>query len=93
MKHAKVTLRAVLVTPVLVLAAGIVTAQEVGQVISTTPVMQQVGVPRQVCTTEQVAVQAPKSGTGALIGAIAGGAIGNARSLRASHDAPRVPGR
>lgn len=53
-------------------------AQEVGRVISSTPVMQQVGVPRQVCTQEQVAIQQPKSGAGALVGAIAGGAIGNA---------------
>jgi len=52
-------------------------AQEVGRVISSTPVVQQVGVPRQVCTTDQVAVQQPKSGAGALLGAIAGGAVGN----------------
>jgi len=52
-------------------------AQEMGRVISATPVMQQVGVPRQVCGTETVAVQPPKSGAGAAIGAIAGGAIGN----------------
>ena len=52
-------------------------AQEVGRVLSSTPLIQQVSVPRQVCSTEQVAVQQPKSGAGALIGAIAGGAIGN----------------
>lgn len=53
-------------------------AQEVGRVISSTPIIQQVGQPRNVCTTEQVAVQQPKSGAGALMGAIAGGAVGNA---------------
>ena len=53
-------------------------AQEVGRVLSSTPIIQQVGVPRQVCTTEQVAVAQPKSGAGAALGAIAGGAIGNA---------------
>lgn len=53
-------------------------AQEVGRVISATPIIQQVNSPRQVCTTEPVAVQQPKSGAGALMGAIAGGAIGNA---------------
>lgn len=53
-------------------------AQEVGRVISSTPIIQQVGVLRQVCTTEQVAVQQPKSGAGAVMGAIAGGAMGNA---------------
>ena len=35
-------------------------AQEVGKVISSTPVIQQVAVPRQVCTTEQVVVQGHK---------------------------------
>jgi uncharacterized protein YcfJ len=60
------------------LACGVGFAQEVGRVISSTPVIQQVGQPRTVCATEQVAVQPPKSGAGALMGAIAGGAIGNA---------------
>lgn len=53
-------------------------AQEVGRVLSATPIIQQVGVPRQVCNNEQVAVTQPKSGAGAVMGAIAGGAIGNA---------------
>ncbi len=53
-------------------------AQEVGRVISSTAVIQQVGVPRRVCSSEQVAVPQPKSGAGALMGAIAGGAMGNA---------------
>ena len=53
-------------------------AQEVGRVLSSTAVIQQVAVPRQVCSTEQVTVVQPKSGAGAVMGAIAGGAIGNA---------------
>lgn len=53
-------------------------AQEVGRVISATPMMQQVAVPRQVCSNEVVAVQQPKSGAGAVMGALAGGAAGNA---------------
>lgn len=53
-------------------------AQELGQVISKTPVYQQVVVPRQTCTQMPVAQQAPSSGAGALMGAIAGGAMGNA---------------
>jgi len=61
----------------LLIASGICLADDVGRVISTTPVVQQVGVPRKVCTTEQVAVQSQKSGAGAAMGAIAGGAIGN----------------
>ncbi|MDB5868080.1 MAG: 17 kDa surface antigen [Polaromonas sp.] len=48
------------------------------RVISSTPVVQQVAVPRQVCNNEAVIMQAPKSGAGALMGAIAGGAAGNA---------------
>ncbi len=67
----------------LLLSAALITgvaslAQEVGQVVSSTPVIAQVGQPRNVCTTEQVLVQPPKSGAGALVGAIAGGAMGNA---------------
>ncbi len=54
-------------------------AQEQGRVISTTPVIQQVAVPRQVCSNEQVTTQSQqKSGAGAVVGGIAGGAIGNA---------------
>jgi uncharacterized protein YcfJ len=49
-----------------------------GRVISSTPVIQQVQVPRQVCSNQPVAVQQPRSGAGAVIGAIAGAALGNA---------------
>ena len=52
-------------------------AQEVGNVLSRTPVYQQVSVPRQVCTQTQVSVPGQTSGAGALMGAVAGGAIGN----------------
>ena len=48
------------------------------QVISSTPVVQQVAVPRQVCSNQQVLTQAPRSGAGALVGALAGGVLGNA---------------
>ena len=53
-------------------------AQEVGNVLSRTPVYQQVAVPRQVCTQTQVSVPGQTTGAGALMGAVAGGAIGNA---------------
>ena len=56
---------------------GAVQAQEVGRVISSTPMFQQVAVPRQVCGTQQVVQQPQKSGAGAVMGAIAGGAVGN----------------
>jgi len=59
-------------------AASAVWADDFGRVLSSTPVLQQVNVPRRVCTVEQVNVQGPNSGAGALIGAIAGGALGNA---------------
>ena len=48
------------------------------RVISSTPVVQQISVPRQVCNSQQVAVESPKSGGGAILGAVAGGAVGNA---------------
>ncbi len=54
-------------------------AQDIlGRVISSTPVIQQVAVPRQVCNTASVVSEAPNSGAGAVMGAIAGGAMGNA---------------
>ena len=56
---------------------GAAQAQEQGRVISSQAVIQQVAVPRQVCTSQQVAVQGQKSGAGGVMGAIAGGAIGN----------------
>ena len=59
------------------LTAPVAFAQEVGRVISSTPVLSQVAVPRQVCSQQQVQVQGQKSGGGALMGAVAGGAIGN----------------
>jgi uncharacterized protein YcfJ len=72
-------MRQTLVLSVLALACGAAAADELGRVISSTPVVQQVGVPRQVCSSEPVLVQPQaKSGAGALVGAIAGGAMGNA---------------
>lgn len=52
--------------------------QETARVISSTPIIQQVAVPRQVCSNQQVVVPSQKSGAGAAMGAIAGGAMGNA---------------
>ena len=53
-------------------------ADILARVISSTPVVQQVAVPRQVCSNQPVVVEQPKSGGGALLGAVAGGAVGNA---------------
>jgi uncharacterized protein YcfJ len=58
-------------------STGFALADDVGRVLSSQPILQQVAVPRQVCSTQQVEVQQQKSGAGAAMGAIAGGAIGN----------------
>jgi len=68
-----------------VLTAG--WAQDIGRVLTSTPVVQQVAVPRQVCSNEQISYQGPKSGGGALLGAIAGGAVGNAAGGRGAGQA------
>jgi uncharacterized protein YcfJ len=70
--------KTILLPTLLAMVSGVCAAQEVGWVLSATHMVQQVGVPRQVCTTQQVWNQAPKSGAGAAMGAIAGGALGNA---------------
>jgi uncharacterized protein YcfJ len=56
---------------------GMAAAQEVGRVISSTPVVQQVPVQRQVCSQQPVAVQPQSSGAGAVIGGIVGGLLGH----------------
>lgn len=63
---------------VLAALAGAATAQEQGRVISSTPIIQQFGIPQQVCSTETVYNGQRKTGAGAVLGAIAGGAAGNA---------------
>lgn len=67
-----------LIALTLVSLYGAASADEIGRVISSVPMVQAVAVPRQVCKMENVAVQAPKSGTGAVLGAIAGGVVGHA---------------
>jgi uncharacterized protein YcfJ len=51
---------------------------ERGRVLSSTPIIQQVAVPQQVCQNVTVREPVRKSGAGAVMGAIAGGAMGNA---------------
>ena len=58
-------------------ASGIAQAEEFGRVISATPVIQQVTVPRQVCNVQQVAQPSGNGGAGAVLGAIIGGVLGN----------------
>jgi uncharacterized protein YcfJ len=66
-----------LATTLLLTTASLAQAQEIGQVISREAVYQQIAVPRQTCSQMPVAVQNPTSGGGALMGAIAGGAVGS----------------
>ena len=75
MKHTALSLAAL---AALGLYTSSAQADEMGRVISSTPVIQQVAVPRQVCTNQPVAVPQQKSGAGAVMGALAGGAMGNA---------------
>lgn len=70
-------MKKIILTTVLVVTAGLSAAQDMGKVLSSTAIITQVGVPRQVCTTQAVPVQSQKSGAGAVMGALAGGAIGN----------------
>jgi uncharacterized protein YcfJ len=58
-------------------SSGLASAEEVGRVISSTPVVQQVPTQRQVCNTQPVAVQPPSTGAGAVIGGIVGGLLGH----------------
>ena len=61
------------------LAASPAFAMDVlARVISSTPVVVQVLVPRQVCTQQTGMAQGQPSGAGAIMGAVAGGAMGNA---------------
>jgi uncharacterized protein YcfJ len=58
-------------------STGVAFAEDVGRILSAQPIIQQIAVPRQTCSNQQVQVQGQKSGAGAAMGAIAGGAIGN----------------
>jgi uncharacterized protein YcfJ len=52
-------------------------AQEMGRVVSTTPIITQVIVPKQVCTTQTVQTQGQNTGLGGVTGLAVGAAIGN----------------
>src|SRR6478735_6360877 len=57
-------------------SAGAFAQSIVVPVISSTPIVQQVQVPRQACG-QPMLVQQPTSGGGALLGAIIGGLVGS----------------
>lgn len=71
-------MKTLLLSTALALTAGVGAAQEVGRVLSVTPVVQQFAQPRQVCSTETIITPSQRSGAGAALGALAGGALGNA---------------
>lgn len=71
-------MKKILIVCAMGLATTATLAQELGRVLSATPVVQQVAVPRQVCSQDAVPVTSYNSGAGAAIGAIAGGVMGNA---------------
>lgn len=60
------------------MSSGAWAQTELARVISSTPIIQQVGITRDVCQDEVVTAPGQKSGAGALMGGIAGGAMGNA---------------
>jgi uncharacterized protein YcfJ len=78
MAHKLVSLSAAALSVGLSAFGNAAMAQEVARVISSTPVVQQVAVPRQVCTNQAVGYTEPKSGVGAVMGAVAGAGLGNA---------------
>jgi hypothetical protein len=61
----------------LIAAWPLAQSQEIARVVSSTPITQQVTVPRQICSDTQVLVQQPRSGAGAAVGAITGGILGS----------------
>jgi uncharacterized protein YcfJ len=67
-------------------------AQEVGNVISTQAVIQQVAVPRQTCNPVSMPVQGPTTGTGTVLGALAGAGVGNMIGGGTGHAAAIIAG-
>jgi len=70
-------MKSIALSSALLAACSLAQAQEVGQVISRTPIFQQVVVPRQACSQAPVVIQPQTTGAGATMGAIAGAAVGN----------------
>ncbi len=82
MKHLPIALlQASLLTVGVAAFSTAALADEYGRVLSSTPIVQAVTVPRQVCTQQQVVAPQARSGNstgaGAVIGAVLGGAAGN----------------
>ena len=69
-------MKKMIVFSVLAAVGTLASAQDRGRVLSSTPVVQQVGIPQQVCGNETVYSGNRTSGAGAVIGALVGGAAG-----------------
>lgn len=82
----------VLASASLLATVGAQAQEAMARVLTSTAVMQQVAVPRQVCTNQQVIQQGQPSGAGAAMGAIAGGALGNAMGGGSGRDIATVIG-
>ncbi len=74
-----------------VVASGVSAQEVMGRVISSAPVIQQVAVPRQVCSPG-AAVQPQTSGAGGVIGALVGAAIGSQFGSGSGRGAATVAG-
>lgn len=71
-------MRNIAILSALTLVGTVAAAQEQARVISSTPVIQQVAIPQQVCRNETIYnSNSQPSGAGAVLGALAGGAAGN----------------
>ena len=72
------------------------TKEEYAEVVSVTPLTEEVRTPREQCVDQQVTKQAPVKDehrvTGAVIGAVAGGVLGNALGGHGSNTGAKVAG-
>ena len=71
------TLTHALLAALSITAAGTAGATEFGRVLSSRQVVQTVGVPRQVCSTEPMLLDTAPTGGGAVAGAVVGGLAGH----------------
>jgi len=72
------------------------TKEEYAEVVSVTPLTEEVRTPREQCVDQQVTKQAPVKDehrlTGTVIGAVAGGVLGNALGGHGSNTGAKVAG-
>ncbi len=71
------TLASLALAPSLLLVSPSAQAQELARIMSSTPILQSVAVPQNICRQEYVQTPVYNSGGGAILGALAGGIIGS----------------